>query len=943
MTARKKWLKLAIVAGVLLAALQFAAGVVVRTHRGHAYLVARLERAFGRTVEVGQFDAGIFPSPRLDAMGVTVGESPAFGNEYFLRAEKLSAGLRWSTLLRGHFDFGALSLSHPSLILVRSLQGRWNLEEWLPPAKTSEAGGGRIYGPPTAFGVANRLQRIEFDDGRVNFKNAQDKLPFAFIAVNGAVEQVSAGRWQLQLEAQPWRSGVALQSAGTLHVLGDLAGTSARLQPAHLEVHWTNASVADLLRLLRGQDYGVRGSFALDAIAQSGDPNGARAAMMQQASTSLTNPATTPVADQASRGNSSAHPVTSTVQFSESPTDWTFSLQARIARIHSWDLTERADAPRLSLRLRGRGNIASRALDISELALESPASNLRGTFHYANATPELRVDSAGIQAADVLAWWRAFESGLADKLTAEGFFTASVAARGWPLQFDQFAFSSEGGTARIPGLSDPILIGPVHGGGDRRKLTLDPVRLQLGGDRATLRRHAAAPLHDAGDLSASEDFSTHQGGITVEAQLDQISTVFRAAAAIGRPLEHGWDVNGHAQGFVEWDWNLPRGQRWSGKAVISKARIAVAGLNQQLQVDNAAYVWDHGKHSVLLGAATGFGTTWSGSLHENRASDDPSQPHWNFSLHGGELDAAEVDRWVGPRARPGWLRTLLASLAGSPAKGSPQSGPSTTDIAALDDATANVNVSDAVSGTAASELLRRLDAEGDLTFDHLSIENLAFDNVHAVARLRNLQLEAPDVSALWAGGRVHGKLTAKFSPRPAYDIAAQFDAASLAQLPHLPELSGRCSGLAGGSLHLSTSGVGREELLENLAGQGRVSLRNVEFRGWDVGASVADGAAHTGVSHWSYGSGGFSLAKRQLVLDNLRLDGGDLWTFVNGSVDFTRELQLLIKTADGKRPQLRTPIAGRTLKVSGSLDAPLVTIDGPDTARAAGAGIGSLP
>jgi len=939
MTARKKWLKLAMVACALLVALQFAAGVVVRTHRGHAFLVARLERAFGRTVEVGQFDAGIFPSPRLDANGVTVGESPAFGNEYFLRAEKLSAGLRWGTLLRGHFDFGTLSLSHPSLILVRSPQGRWNLEEWLPPAKTSEAGSARIYGPPAAFGVANRLQRIEFDDGRVNFKNAQDKLPFAFIAVNGAVEQVSLGRWQLQLEAQPWRSGVALQSAGTLHVLGDLAGTSARLQPAHFEVHWTNASLADLLRLLRGQDYGVRGSFALDATAQSGDPNGAQAAMTQQATTSLANPANTQAADRASRGNSSAHQVTNTGQSAESPTDWTFSLQARVASIHSWDLTERADAPRLSLHLRGRGNIASRALDISEFALESPASNLHGTFHYAKATPELRVDSAGIQAADLLAWWRAFESGVDERLTAEEFFTASAAAHGWPLELDQFAFSSEGGTVKIPGISDPVLIGSVRGGGDRRKLTLDPVRLQLGGDRATLRRRTAAPLHDAGDLSASEEFSTHQGGVTVEAQLDQISTVLRAAAAIGRPLQHGWDVDGHAQGFVAWDWNLPHGQRWTGKAVISKARIAVAGLNQQLQVDNAAYVWDHGKHSVLLGAVTGFGTTWSGALHENRASDDPSQPHWNFSLHGGELDAAEIDRWVGPRARPGWLRTLLASLTGSPGTGSPATVDAAPDNLAGDAA----NISAATSGTPASELLRRLDAEGDLTLEHLSIENLALDNVHAVARLHNLQLEAPDVSALWAGGRVRGKLTAKFSPRPAYDVAAQFDAASLAQLPHLPELSGRCSGLAGGSLHLTTAGVGREELLENLAGQGRVSLRNVEFRGWDVGASVADGAAHAGVSHWAYGSGGFSLAKRQLVLDNLRLDGGDLWTFVNGSLDFTRELQLLIKTADGKRPQLRAPVTGRTLKVSGSLDAPLVTIDGPDTARAAGDGNGSLP
>jgi uncharacterized protein involved in outer membrane biogenesis len=907
MSARKKWLQVVIAAGVLLAVLQFAAGVLVRTHRVHGYLVSRLERAFGRSVEVGQFDAEVFPSPRLDANGVTIGENPAFGNEYFLRAEKLSAGLRWSMLLRGHFDFGTLLFSHPSLILVRSPQGRWNLEDWLPPAKTSEAGTTRIYGPPAAH-VANRLQRIEFEDGRVNFKTGQDKLPFAFIAVNGSVEQVSVGRWQLQLEAQPWRSGAALQSAGTLHVLGDLAGTSARLQPASFSVHWTEASVADVLRLVRGEDYGVRGSFALDAMAQSGNPNEAASAALQ--------PATAPPAG--------GTPVAG------SPTDWTFSLQSRVANIHNSDLSERLDSPRLALHLRGRGNIAARTLDVSELALEAPASNLRGTFQYANGVPELRLDSSGVQASDLLAWWRAFEPGVDNTLTVDQFFTASAAAHGWPLQLDRASFSSEGGTVKIPGVPEPVLIGAVHGGSDRRKLTLDPVRLQLGGDRSTLRRRSAPP-HDAGDLSASEDFSTHQGGVTIEGQLDRISTVLRAVAAIGRPIQHGWDVNGQAQGFVNWDWNLPRGQRWSGKAVISKARIAVAGLNQQLQVENAAYVWDHGKHNVLLGSVTGFGTTWTGTLRENRASDDPSEPHWNFSLHAGALDAAEIDRWVGPRARPGWLRTLLASLTGAPSTG-----------AFAPDAPAATPPLD-VSGTSASELLRRLDAAGDLSVDHLNIENFAIDNVRAVARLRDLQLAASEITAQWAGGVVHGRLAANFSPHPVYDITAQFDAASLAQLPRLPGLSDRFSGLAAGSLHLTTSGVGRDELLRNLAGTGRVTLRKVEFRGWDVGASVADGAAHAGVSHWASGVGAFSLANRQLLLDNVRLDGGDLWTFVNGSVDFARGLQLLIKTADGKRPQLHAPAAGRALKVSGPLDAPLVTIDTATTAHNSADGNGATP
>src|SRR5260370_2170751 len=96
-----------------------------------------------------------------------------------------------------------------------------------------------------------------------------EKLPFAFLGVSGSVEQVSSGRWRLQLEAQPWRSGVTLQSTGTMLVRGDVAGTSARLQPAELHVQWCKVSLADLFPLLRRQDYRLRGVFPMDVTSNS--------------------------------------------------------------------------------------------------------------------------------------------------------------------------------------------------------------------------------------------------------------------------------------------------------------------------------------------------------------------------------------------------------------------------------------------------------------------------------------------------------------------------------------------------------------------------------------------------------------------------------------------------------------------------------------------------
>jgi len=83
---------------------------------------------------------------------------------------------------------------------VRNEEGAWNLERWLPPAKSTLGAGSRFYGPRPQQSPSNRLQKIDIDDGRINFKIGDEKLPFAFLGVSGSVEQVSSGRWRLQLE-----------------------------------------------------------------------------------------------------------------------------------------------------------------------------------------------------------------------------------------------------------------------------------------------------------------------------------------------------------------------------------------------------------------------------------------------------------------------------------------------------------------------------------------------------------------------------------------------------------------------------------------------------------------------------------------------------------------------------------------------------------------------
>ena len=849
---------------------------IARTQRVHNYLVEQLERAFGRPVEVEHFIVRLLPMPELDAERVTIGEDPAFGNEYFLRAEHLDARLRWSGLLRGHFEFGTVSLSKPSLVLTRNAAGRWNLESWLPPEKEEPGKNPYFYGPQPAATRGNFLRKIDVDDGRINFKIGAEKLPFAFTGVTGSVEQIAQGRWKLQLEAQPWRSGAQLQSAGTVRVSGDIAGTSARLRPAKISVHWERVSLADLFRMVTGADLGLRGEFVLDATANSGAANDS---------------ANTPAASEG---------------------EWTFALSARVNRIHRWNLTERSDNPRFNVNMNGRWNAALGTFTAEDVKVEMPRSNLRGTVVFSGGLPpswQWRVDSLGVQATDLLAWYRAFYNGVDERVTAEQFFTGTMAMDGWPANLQSAAFSSTGGSITIPGIAGSLRIGPMRGGKDREKFVLEPVKITMSDDgirspgntRAPTpnpkRRTATTGTQNEMHLALTQDFATHSGEITLSGQVDEVAEALKISAALGQTLNHGWELQGPASAAMRWEWTAaqdPRGQ-WTGTVNLAGAEMQAAGLNLPVRMEEVRLEWNEGKRRATIAKLAVLGANWSGEIAESILPAVNEAPRWNFKLHADRLNAAELDRWMGPRARPGWLENLLPSL-----------------------------LRDAAPKAMASELLRRVNAEGEMRVDQLTIERLKLANLRAQVTMRDLQLDVKEAEAEWAGGKIRGKMRGVFAPTPKYEIAAELEGVDLAQIP-AGKLADSFAGTVMGTLQLSMEGVGREQLLQTLAGKGKLKLKNPEFRRGDVSERAADGAPASGVSRWTTGEGAFTVAEKIVKLDGLQLDGTNGRTTVRGTVSFGRDANLHIETkiSAGKEP--RNAAAPTGLRVSGPLDEPKFT------------------
>jgi hypothetical protein len=490
-------------------------------------------------------------------------------------------------------------------------------------------------------------------------------------------------------------------------------------------------------------------------------------------------------------------------------------------------------------------------------------------------------------------------------VTAEQYFTGGINLRAWPLALQSTALSSSGGIVKVPGFAEPVRIGPLSGGSERGLLALGPVRVALGGELrdvlAPKRRRVALAMENAADLTFVHDLNTQAGSISVEGNFFKVEDFLKLSSAFGHQLNHGWELSGQATSVTKWEWKSPFAGRWNGRIGFNRANLTVAGLNQPLKISESALDWIDGRRIARVMRVEGFGGTWTGNIEENVQTDVENGPPWSFHLQTDQLKAADLDRWVGPRARPNWLQRLLPTLLGGSAPSVP-----------------------------ASELVRRVNAEGELGIAQLTIEKLKLEQVVAKGSLRDLQLDVREAQAQWAGGRVRAKINAKFLPRPVYEISAELDRINLAQLPGAGRIAERLGGVASGILQVKTEGVGRDELLGKLTGRGEFHLNNVEFRGWDVNASVADGEAHAGVSRWATGEGSLSLRDRSILLEDFSLDGGKQMTLVNGTLSFGRNADLAIETTGarkGKDRKTSESATGRVLKISGPLDGPKVSVE----------------
>jgi len=562
--------------------------------------------ALGRQVEISSVSIHLLPRPGFDLQNFVVHEDPSFGAEPMLRASEVTAALRLTSLLRGRLEIARLSLTEPSVNLVRNGAGLWNLENLLERADQTHVA-------PTSKSkteVRPVFPYIEATLARINFKFGQEKKPYTLTDADFSVWQDSENAWGMRLKAQPVRTDFNLSDTGTIRIQGSWQrATSLHDTPLQFALQWDRSQLGQATTLLYGSDQGWRGTITLSVTL-----TGTAADLAIRASAA--------VDDFRRYDLDGGAPLRLAAECSAhyAPLDRTLSALSCLAPVAGGFVA-------LDGGMSGYNN--SRTYDLHFAAQNVPMQSLVAfARHTKKNIPE---DLAATGTLDTDFRFRRENGAKEPHVTWTGQgetsnFGISSLLTATTLFPDKIPFSLTLGTAQDsrnlshgPPVEAQIAAGP--------HLEVGPFKLLLG---------RPAPVVVSAWASRSEYGLSIQGDASIQ-------RVLQLARSVGLPA-----AQPNAEGIAKID--LQTAGSWSafspattlGQAQLRSVRAEVRGLNQPLEIASANVALLPGEVEVKDVTASLGGSTWRGSLALPRQCSVPAQCLVRFNLHA---DTIATDEW----------------------------------------------------------------------------------------------------------------------------------------------------------------------------------------------------------------------------------------------------------------------------------------------------------
>jgi len=254
----------AAVAALLLLLFLFRPGV----HQLRTRIATSIGSALGRRVAIENVRLRVLPRPGFDLEGLIVYDDPAFSAEPMIRAQEVSAAIRFRSLLRGRLEIATLSANEPSINLVRNDQGHWNLASLLER-------NAHIPAAPTSKPASERrpaFPYLEAGHARINFKIGQTKKSYALMDADVALWQDSENSWGARFRAEPVRTDFNLTDTGQIQFNATWQrAPNLGSTPLQFAVQWQKGQLGQITTLLSGRDRGWRGGVNFTANV-SGTP-----------------------------------------------------------------------------------------------------------------------------------------------------------------------------------------------------------------------------------------------------------------------------------------------------------------------------------------------------------------------------------------------------------------------------------------------------------------------------------------------------------------------------------------------------------------------------------------------------------------------------------------------------------------------------------------------
>jgi hypothetical protein len=603
-----------------------------------------ISSAIGRQVEISSASLRLLPQPGFELENFVVHDDPAFSLEPVLRSDEVIASLRITSLLRGRLEIARLSLSEPSLNLVRNASGHWNLEYLLDRSAHTAAA-------PTSKPATEKrpaFPYIEADGGRINFKLGMEKTQFALTEADFALFQDSENSWGARVAAKPVRTDSNFFDTGLLKIAGTWQrAKSLHETPLRFSVQWQHAQLGQVTKLIYGRDKGWRGTAALSA------------------------------------------------EISGTPAELAVVTQASVDDFRRYDILA---GSAMRLRAQCGANYSSTTSTVSNIICESPVGDGALTLHgnlVVSLTPTYRLSlfaqDVPLQALISLA--RHSKKDIPDDLLSAG--TVDGAAR---LERDKDAattvWEGSGDTSEfrlasqvVPAqLSLPrihfLVSSAVPGQRDTHTKKVSRRTLQAdGAANPQETRVEVSPfiiaLGGTAPATVQGWFSRFGYAFSVAGDA-QLRRLLLAAGAIGIPAPHP-DADGDVS------FNLKLADNWSGfkvprvtgSAELHSVRAKIAGLKAPLEIDNAKLLLDTDQISVQNLTASLGGATWHGSLVLPRPCGVLETCAIQVNLHADEIATDRLGMLF--TGQMPWYQFLMASQKASYLLGLRATGNLTTD------------------------------------------------------------------------------------------------------------------------------------------------------------------------------------------------------------------------------------------------------------------------